>query len=151
MSTSIERLLAMRAGVGGLIRGRRRLVIAWCFAVFGLFGTAAWAASMSWSWAFWLLCTYAVLSWLWVATESAAVQRTMGEGWIVCGMYFFSAFVPGANAIIAVSMLQESSAVVEIDRRMQKQQCVRCRYDLRGISGPNCPECGEVMIDSEVR
>ncbi|MFO0859638.1 MAG: hypothetical protein U0570_03715 [Phycisphaerales bacterium] len=27
-------------------------------------------------------------------------------------------------------------------------QCSRCGYDLRGIAGPCCPECGTRFVDS---
>lgn len=30
-----------------------------------------------------------------------------------------------------------------VDRRVQPWECQKCRYDLRGLAGVVCPECGE--------
>ena len=32
--------------------------------------------------------------------------------------------------------------------RLEKGECVKCGYDLRGITRASCPECGETISDS---
>jgi len=32
------------------------------------------------------------------------------------------------------------------DRRAKPWQCAKCRYDLRGLEGGVCPECGESIV-----
>ena len=36
------------------------------------------------------------------------------------------------------------------DRRAKPWQCPKCRYDLRGLDGGVCPECGTQIIRDEL-
>jgi hypothetical protein len=46
--------------------------------------------------------------------------------------------------IIGASAALWSAGILVILRPIRRSRCVACGYDLRGIAGPRCPECGLV-------
>lgn len=55
----------------------------------------------------------------------------------------FNTIFWGAAWFIILAPTFCSLAALKRHRRRRRGLCARCRYDLRGINSPNCPECGD--------
>lgn len=82
---------------------------------------------------------------VWAAIEGMHMQRALREPPGVWIATFFGGLIPPVALVLAVVMLIESVAVLKIARRLRRDQCAMCGYDLRGIEGAICPECGWKM------
>ena len=70
------------------------------------------------------------------------MQRALREPPGVWLLTFVAGLIPPAAPVLALVMLLESIAVLKIARRLRRDQCAMCGYDLREIEGSICPECG---------
>jgi hypothetical protein len=117
-------------------RARRNWLVAGVI-VLGLAGANGWRAYDRWCWA---------ASWennLQSRTDrppemDARFRRVGREARVDAGMRLVGVLL---SCVGAVFCIRHSCRLT--GRILQAQgRCVRCRYDLRGLSEPRCPECG---------
>ena len=79
--------------------------------------------------------TSASLQWwfeIGISHQTATVTSPMRQHFIVIPLWFPLLLVAAPTAWLWYT-----------DRRAKPWQCAKCRYDLRGLDGGVCPECGE--------
>lgn len=143
MSDRVAHLLARRARVYDAITARRRLLWSWgCQgAIWGVIVTDRYLyfAPLAMT-PILLIASACVLAWS--AVEGLLLQRALREPSTVWVLTFLTGLIPPAAPVLALVMLIESVGVLRIASRLRRDQCARCGYDLRGIDGAVCPECG---------
>lgn len=143
MSDRVALLLARRARVFEALSARRRLIWSWVLqgVIWGamLVGGGLGIVPQSVG-PLLLLASACVLAWS--AVEGMLLQRALREPAGVWVLTFVGGLIPPAAPVLALVMLIESIAVLKIARRLRSDQCAMCGYDLRGIEGAICPECG---------
>lgn len=143
MSDRVALLLARRARVFEALSPRRRLILSWALqgVIWGalLIGGGLGIVPREIA-PLLLLISACVLAWS--AVEGMLMQRALREPPGVWLLTFVAGLIPPAAPVLALVMLLESIAVLKIARRLRRDQCAMCGYDLRGIEGSICPECG---------